>query len=185
MQYFHTYDSPLGKMLLLANERALTGAYFDAQRYHPQWDEAWVQGSTSCVIAQAVAELDEYFSGRRIRFEVPLEFRGTEFQVRVWNAINEVKWGETITYSELARRCGREGSVRAVGAATGRNRISIIVPCHRIVGSNGKLTGYAGGLDKKQTLLAGENGTGQVRMTHRPCFDSRSFHANNNGDHGA
>ena len=168
MQYFHSYESPLGKMLLLANQGALTGLYFDAQRYYPQWDTAWIPGPTHRVIAQTCGELDEYFSGRRTAFDVPLEFHGTEFQIRVWNAINDVKLGETITYSELARRCGHPGSVRAVGAATGRNRISVIVPCHRIVGSSGKLTGYAGGLVKKQDLLAGE------KRTPLPRFAARS-----------
>jgi methylated-DNA-[protein]-cysteine S-methyltransferase len=156
MQYFHTYESPLGNMLLLANERALTGLYFVAQRYYPTWDPGWVAGATVEIIEQASAELSQYFAGERTKFDTPLEFRGTPFQRKVWAAISDVGCGEIISYAELAQRCGCVNSVRAVGAATGRNRISIIVPCHRIVGSNGKLTGYAGGLDKKQSLLIRE-----------------------------
>ena len=102
----------------------------------------------------AHSQLDQYFAGSRKRFELPLAPDGTSFQRAVWNAIAQVPWGETLTYAELASRAGRPGSARAAGAATGRNPLSIIVPCHRIIGSDGSLTGYAGGLDRKQKLLA-------------------------------
>ena len=103
---------------------------------------------------ETAAQLDQYFAGSRKRFELLLGPNGTPFQRAVWNAIAQVPWGETLTYAELASRAGRPGSARAAGAATGRNPLSIIVPCHRIVGSDGSLTGYAGGLDRKQKLLA-------------------------------
>jgi methylated-DNA-[protein]-cysteine S-methyltransferase len=109
-------------------------------------------------LRQAKRELAEYFSGERKRFEIALAPEGTAFQRSVWKAISTVGFGETITYSELACRAGCTGSVRAAGAATGRNPITIIVPCHRIVGSSGSLTGYAGGLDRKRALLALEAG---------------------------
>jgi methylated-DNA-[protein]-cysteine S-methyltransferase len=106
------------------------------------------------VLKRAKKELAQYFAGRRKRFSVALDPRGTPFQRAVWKQIARVRFGETLSYGELARRAGHPGSARAAGAATGRNPIGIIVPCHRIVGSNGSLTGYAGGLARKRGLLA-------------------------------
>ena len=146
--------SPLGNILLVANGDALCGVYFDGQKYLPAIDPAWQEDSGSAILRTAHNQLDQYFAGSRKRFELPLEPNGTSFQRAVWNAIAQVPWGETLTYAELASRAGRPGSARAAGAATGRNPLSIIVPCHRIVGSDGSLTGYAGGLDRKQKLLA-------------------------------
>jgi methylated-DNA-[protein]-cysteine S-methyltransferase len=114
----------------------------------------WQRDARHAPIRQAKRELAEYFGGRRRRFSVKLAPQGTPFQRAVWKAIAQVGFGRTIAYAELARRAGRPGSARAAGAATGRNPIGIIVPCHRIVGSNGSLTGYAGGLAKKRALLA-------------------------------
>jgi methylated-DNA-[protein]-cysteine S-methyltransferase len=114
----------------------------------------WTRDGAHRPIAKAKRELAEYFAGRRKRFSVKLAPRGTPFQRQVWKAIAGVGFGRTIPYAELARRAGRPGSARAAGAATGRNPIGVIVPCHRIVGSNGALTGYAGGLAKKKALLA-------------------------------
>ena len=105
-------------------------------------------------MSEAKQQIDEYFAGSRERFDVPLAPAGTSFQRAVWNAIAEVPHGATRTYANLAERVGHPGSARAAGAATGRNPLSIIVPCHRIVGSDGSLTGYAGGLDRKRHLLA-------------------------------
>jgi len=101
----------------------------------------------------AVSQLEEYFSGQRREFTVPLEFAGTEFQCRVWSELKKIPYGETVSYAELARRIGNPAAVRAVAAAVGANPISIFVPCHRVVGSDGSLTGYAGGLDAKRLLL--------------------------------
>jgi len=156
MQYFENYQSPLGVMLIRSNGEALTGLYFVGQQYFPADRSRWQRDPANPVIQQTIAELDEYFARRRTAFTVPLAPQGSEFQKRVWRAIYAVPCGETISYATLAERSGYPGSARAAGAATGRNPIGLIVPCHRIVGSNGKLTGYAGGLDKKQALLAHE-----------------------------
>jgi len=118
----------------------------------------WRRDARHAPLRQAKSELAEYFGGERERFETALAPVGTRFQRSVWKAISTVGFGETISYRELARRAGCAGSERAAGAATGRNPISIIVPCHRIVGSNGSLTGYAGGLERKRALLALESG---------------------------
>ena len=99
-------------------------------------------------------ELHEYFAGKRETFDIPLAPKGTEFQLAVWNALLEIPYGHTVTYSEIARRIGRPSAVRAVGAANGANPIPVIIPCHRVIGSNGTLTGYGGGIERKQWLLA-------------------------------
>jgi methylated-DNA-[protein]-cysteine S-methyltransferase len=146
--------SSLGNVLLVANGDALCGVYFDDQKYLPPIDPTWQKDEDFAVLRAARSQLDQYFAGSRKRFELSLAPIGTPFQRAVWNAIARVPWGETQTYAELASRAGHPGSARAAGAATGRNPLSIIVPCHRIVGSDGSLTGYAGGLDRKQKLLA-------------------------------
>lgn len=156
MHYYDYYQSPRGRMLLVADDRALTGVYFTGQKYHPHIEKEWRRDAQHAPLRQANRELAEYFGGTRTRFTVKVAPRGTPFQRAVWKAIAGVGFGQTIAYAELARRAGRPGSARAAGAATGRNPIGIIVPCHRIVGSNGALTGYAGGLAKKRALLAME-----------------------------
>ena len=153
MLYYDDYQSPRGRMLLVADDKALTGVYFIGQKYQPSIDGEWKRDDRHARLRQAKRELAEYFAGTRTRFSVKIAPRGTSFQRAVWKAIAGVGFGKTIPYAELARRAGRPGSARAAGAATGRNPISIIVPCHRIVGSNGALTGYAGGLAKKRALL--------------------------------
>jgi methylated-DNA-[protein]-cysteine S-methyltransferase len=159
MQYYSYYQSPHGNMLLVADDQALTGVYFIDQKYRPRIEEAWRRDAQHAVLRQAKRELAEYFEGQRTRFTVKLAPSGTPFQRAVWAAIAEVGFGRTIPYAELARRAGHPGSVRAVGTATGRNPIGIMVPCHRIVGSDGTLTGYAGGLAKKRALLMLEGAT--------------------------
>lgn len=154
MLYYDYYQSPRGRILLVADDRALTGLYFAGQKYHPRIDKKWKRADKHEPLRQAKRELSEYFDGKRTQFTVELAPQGTPFQRAVWKSIAGVGFGQTIAYAELARRAGRPGSARAAGAATGRNPISIIVPCHRIVGSNGSLTGYAGGLAKKRALLA-------------------------------
>ena len=158
MHYYDLYESPQGRMLLVADEEGLSGIYFDGQKYLPQVEPEWRRDARHAPLRQAKRELAEYFGGERKRFETALAPEGTPFQQTVWKAISAVGFGKTITYSELALHAGFPGSARAAGAATGRNPISIIVPCHRIVGSNGSLTGYAGGLDRKRALLALESG---------------------------
>jgi methylated-DNA-[protein]-cysteine S-methyltransferase len=154
MRYYDTFESPQGGMLLVANDEGLAGVFFNRQKHHPKKQADWMKKPDHGMLKQAKRELLEYFAGRRKRFDVALAPEGTAFQRSVWKAISSVGFGETITYGELARRAGHDGSARAAGAATGRNPIGIIVPCHRIMGADGSLTGYAGGLARKRALLA-------------------------------
>jgi methylated-DNA-[protein]-cysteine S-methyltransferase len=140
-------------MLLVADDIALTGAYFTGQKYHPRIEQGWVRDARHVVLGQAKREIAEYFDGTRRHFTVKIAPRGTAFQLAVWKAITGVAFGKTIPYAELARRAGRPGSARAAGGATGRNPISIIVPCHRVIGAGGSLVGYGGGIECKRTLL--------------------------------
>jgi methylated-DNA-[protein]-cysteine S-methyltransferase len=169
MTYYDYTTSPQGRMLLVADDKALTSVSFIGQKYAPRVAKDWTRDSTHPPIAKAKRELAEYFAGRRTRFSVPLAPQGTPFQRKVWKAIAGVGFGRTIAYAELARRAGRPGSARAAGAATGRNPIGVIVPCHRIVGSNGSLTGYAGGLAKKRALLELE-----ARKRNRAAIESHN-----------
>jgi len=163
MHYYDLCESPHGQMLLVADGERLSGAWFvERQKYVPGIDPEWRRDARHAPLRQAKRELAEYFGGERKRFETALAPEGTPFQRSVWKAICTVGFGETISYGELARRAGYAGSARAAGAATGRNPISIIVPCHRIVGSNGDLTGYGGGLDRKRALLALESGVPEL-----------------------
>ena len=158
MRSYDLYDSPHGQMLLAANDEGIAGVYFDGQKYFPKTQAQWRRDGRHSLLEQAKRELIEYFAGERKRFEVALDPEGTAFQRAVWQAISTVGFGETVSYGELARRAGYPGNARAAGAATGRNPIGIIVPCHRIVGADGSLTGYAGGLARKRALLALEAG---------------------------
>jgi methylated-DNA-[protein]-cysteine S-methyltransferase len=158
MQYFDFYESPMGRMLTVATDQGLSGLYFVDQKYYREVGRDWLRGDHHEVVRETARQLKEYFAGARKKFDIPLAPQGTPFQTRVWNSISSVKYGESITYSELARRAGHPGAVRAAGTATGRNPITIIVPCHRIVGSDGSLTGYAGGLDRKRALRELEDG---------------------------
>src|SRR5688572_27702621 len=154
MHHYDFYDSPHGRMLIVASDDGLTGVFFDGQKYHPQLEAGWRHDSRHPLLRQSTRELAEYFGGTRTHFETTLAPEGTVFQRAVWKAISTVGFGRTITYSALAERAGFPGNARAAGAATGRNPLTIIVPCHRIVGANGSLTGYAGGLERKRALLA-------------------------------
>jgi methylated-DNA-[protein]-cysteine S-methyltransferase len=163
MKSYDYYDSPCGHMLLVAEGDALCGAYFVGQKHMREPESGWKRDPRARPLVQAKRELEEYFGGSRKIFDVVLAAEGTPFQRAVWKAIARVPFGETISYAELARRAGRPGSARAAGAATGRNPIGVIVPCHRIVGTDGSLTGYAGGVDKKRALLALEAEAGSAR----------------------
>ncbi len=148
------FATPLGTMLALAEDELLTAVDFEDARYAPARDAAWRDGSDVAVLRACERELAEYFAGQRARFTLPLAPRGTPFQRRVWQEIAAIPFGATRTYSELAARCASPAAVRAAGAATGRNPFAIVVPCHRVVGRDGSLTGYAGGLERKARLLA-------------------------------
>ncbi len=153
MTRYTRFETPLGTVLAVAREGLLTRVDFVDAKYVPAIDPAWREDATSPPLERCRRQLGEYFAGKRKSFDLALAPSGTDFQKRIWRAISGVPHGETITYSELARRAGAAGSARAAGAATGRNPIAVIVPCHRIVGSDGSLTGYAGGLDRKTRLL--------------------------------
>jgi methylated-DNA-[protein]-cysteine S-methyltransferase len=147
-------DSPLGPLTLVAVDGALTGLYMDRQRYRPGTETFGDRDHEP--FAAAVAQLEEYFAGRLTEFDLPLAFAGTPFQRLVWDLLRTIPYGRTVSYGELAQRLGRPTAARAVGLANGHNPISIIVPCHRVVGARGDLTGYGGGLDRKRHLLAFE-----------------------------
>lgn len=144
----------LGTLLLIAEDDALTGLHFVGGKHVPPVEPAWREDPAFPIFTRCLAQVEEYLAGERAVFDLPLAPRGTPFQQRVWREIAKVPWGETITYAELAARAGAPGSARAAGAATGRNPISIVIPCHRIVATDGSLTGYAGGLARKEKLLA-------------------------------
>jgi methylated-DNA-[protein]-cysteine S-methyltransferase len=155
MLAYDRYQSPQGTLFLAATPKGLAGVYFNGQKNFPK-RRGWQLDRRHPVLRRARRELAEYFAGRRRRFGVPLDPQGTPFQRSVWKQIARVGYGETLSYGELARRAGHPGSARAAGAATGRNPLGIIVPCHRILGANGSLTGYAGGVFRKRALLAME-----------------------------
>ncbi len=149
-----TIDSPIGPLLLSASEGALTGVQMQNQRHFRGLPEGAVPDDAWFV--DIVAQLNAYFAGDLREFDVPLHLAGTDFQRRVWAQLQEIPYGETISYGELASRVGNAKASRAVGLANGKNPVSIIVPCHRVIGADGSLTGYGGGLERKTWLLAHE-----------------------------
>jgi methylated-DNA-[protein]-cysteine S-methyltransferase len=158
-----TYDSPVGTLTLVAGSTGLRAiAWPDRDWRHVGLDGADVESGSSAVLDRAAIELDEYFAGDRVVFDVPLELDGTAFQVAAWQALARIPYGETRSYTEQASVIGRPTAVRAVGAANGRNPVSIILPCHRVVGSDGALRGFGGGLDVKEWLLAHERERGTL-----------------------
>jgi methylated-DNA-[protein]-cysteine S-methyltransferase len=155
-------DSPIGSLLLVGDEQALHGLYMQDGRKPKQIDSRW-QRSTSC-FADVKAQLRKYFAGQRHAFELELAMAGTPFELRVWSALAEIPYGETCSYGQLARTLGQPSAARAVGLANGRNPISVVVPCHRVIGANGTLTGYGGGLERKRILLELEGAQAQLRI---------------------
>ncbi|MBV9160864.1 MAG: methylated-DNA--[protein]-cysteine S-methyltransferase [Pseudonocardiales bacterium] len=144
-------DSPVGTLTLVAADGMLSGLYMDPQRHRPPRETFGAPDPTP--FTEVIRQLNEYFAAQRTDFDLPMTFGGTPFQRTVWTALREIPYGETLSYGQLAQRIGRPGAVRAVGLANGRNPIGIIVPCHRVVGATGDLTGYGGGLERKQHLL--------------------------------
>ena len=158
MQYITTYRSPLGEILLAADEIGLTGLWFDGEKFYADSLDPEHEERNVPVFDVVKKWLDIYFSVREPDFMPPVHMIGSEFRQQVWKLLREIPYGETITYGGLAKRLARERglermSAQAVGGAVGHNEISIIIPCHRVVGSDGSLTGYAGGIDKKERLL--------------------------------
>ena len=158
MQYITHYQSPVGGILLAADETGLTGLWFDGQKYYADRLDPEHEEKDTPVLAQAKEWLTIYFSGREPLFSPPVHMSGTPFQLSVWEILQKIPYGKTVTYGEIAKEIAeRKGlsriSAQAAGGAVGHNKISIIIPCHRVVGINGSLTGYAGGIEKKVKLL--------------------------------
>lgn len=147
------FDSPMGKMLIASNEQGLAGVWFDGQKHERKPADNWTLTPKDALLKKSIKQLGHYMDGNLEDFNLPLSLGGTPFQQKVWQALTDIRFGDTITYGQLAQQIGQPSAVRAAAAAVGRNPASIIVPCHRVVGSNGKLTGYAGGLERKRHLL--------------------------------
>lgn len=154
--FFSYMNSPVGRLLLAADGEALKLISFETGRHVRQPDAGWRRDETP--LRDAMRQLDEYFAGERRDFDLPLRPDGTAFQQSVWQALRDIPYGETESYGALAKRIGKPKAVRAVGASNGLNPLPIVLPCHRVIGANGNLTGYGGGLEVKQKLLALERG---------------------------
>ena len=153
----HTFiDSPIGTLTLVRNDAGLSGVYMP--KHKPAPDEAIFGARKHAAFVDAIEQFGEYWAGERSQFDLPLAPAGTEFQLRVWSALRTIPHGETRTYGWIAEQIGQPSAVRAVGLANGRNPLSIVVPCHRVVGASGALTGYAGGIERKRFLLDHEVG---------------------------
>lgn len=150
--------SPVGQLTLVARNGKLAAILWETERANRVRLGELVEVDDSPALLQAERQLNEYFAGNRDRFDLELDFEGTEFQKKVWAALLNIPFGETRSYSQIAMQIGSPKAVRAVGAANGRNPISIVAPCHRVIGASGRLTGFAGGLEAKQYLLTLENG---------------------------
>lgn len=155
MSYFTHVESPIGRLLLESDGESLIGLHMETTRY-PVDTQGRVNNPTVAPLRAARTQLEEYFAGGRRRFELPLRLAGTDFQRRVWQGLQQIDFGETWSYAQLARQIGSPRAMRAVGLANGRNPIAIIVPCHRVIGADGSLTGFGGGLERKEWLLAHE-----------------------------
>jgi methylated-DNA-[protein]-cysteine S-methyltransferase len=156
MIYYTYVDTPLQPLLLTSNGRALTGLYMATQKYGPQIGADWTCRDNAQPFEEARQQIAAYFAGTRQMFDLPLDPMGTDFQKQVWEELTRIPYGQTISYGELARRIGNPGASRAVGLANARNPISVLVPCHRVIGASGKLTGYSGGTERKNALLTYE-----------------------------
>ena len=152
--YYCYLDTPIGELLLAGDTDGLSMIGFPKGSMRRQPEQDWIFNEKP--LAEACRQISEYFAGERREFDLPLKLAGTEFQVSVLEALQKIPYGETVSYGEVARRIGRPKAVRAVGAANGRNPIPIVVPCHRVIGVTGDLTGFGGGLDTKEALLRHE-----------------------------
>jgi methylated-DNA-[protein]-cysteine S-methyltransferase len=161
--------SPVGRLLLLADAQGLREIRFETERHPRPRSADWVHAPAALAFARA--QLEEYFAGTRTAFDLPLHPQGTAFQLRVWEELGRIPYAVTISYGELARRIGQPQAMRAVGAANGRNPLPIVVPCHRVIGSNGSLTGFGGGLPAKRFLLGWER-----RIAHGDLFEAGDTH---------
>ncbi|MGL6258857.1 methylated-DNA--[protein]-cysteine S-methyltransferase [Vibrio sp. WXL103] len=151
MNYFTVFTSPLGKITAQANQTQLLGVWFEIHTTKPE--SLGERNDNHPVLLAAKQQITEFFSGRRTQFDLPLKTQGTDFQQSVWRALQDIPFGETWSYKQLAEHIGKPKAVRAVGAANGKNPISVIIPCHRVVANDGRLSGYAGGVERKRALL--------------------------------
>lgn len=155
MNAFSYFESPIGRLLLTSDGTALTGLYMEPSR-KAQCTDGWIEDVSVAPLSATVRQLTEYFEGTRREFDLPLRLQGTAFQQRVWRELTEIPYGQTWSYGQLADRIDKPRASRAVGLANGRNPISILVPCHRVIGADGSLTGYGGGIERKRWLLVHE-----------------------------
>ena len=158
---YKTIDSPVGKLKLIASDNGLVAVLWEKEKPNRVRLGEVETREMHPVLVKAESQIAEYFARKRSKFSLPLDMRGTPFQKQVWQALLAIPFGQTRTYGDLAKQFGKPQAARAVGAATGRNPLSIIVPCHRLIGSSGKLTGFAGGLDVKRRLLELEAKSGR------------------------
>ncbi|MDQ0988011.1 methylated-DNA--[protein]-cysteine S-methyltransferase [Streptomyces sp. V2I9] len=161
-------DSPYGPLTLVATDRVLSALYMTDQRHRPAEETFGVPDPEP--FGETIRQLGEYFAGDRTAFDLPMSLAGTPFQQSVWAELLKIPYGETRTYGDLAEQLGKPGASRAVGLANGKNPLGIIVPCHRVIGASGSLTGYGGGLDRKQRLLAFESGGTRGGVQAQPLF---------------
>lgn len=157
MNSYSIIKTPVGDLMLVANKSELIGIYFADCGHVPKTQSDWTLDERHPVLQLAGKQLKEYFEGKRNSFSLPLNSAGTDFQKRVWREIAQIPFGKTLSYSDLAKKAGKPKAIRAAGTATGRNPLSIVVPCHRVLAKNSGLGGYAGGLKRKQHLLKLEN----------------------------
>ena len=164
MNIFCYVESPIGRLMLTSDGTALTGLYMNLYRNKPTklptLKDDWLQNATIDPLPAVARQLKEYFAGTRRAFDLPLSAAGTDFQKQVWRELTKIPFGQTRSYGQLAKRLGNPNGSRAVGLANGRNPIAIIVPCHRVIGADGSLTGFGGGIDRKQWLLTHEGQPG-------------------------
>lgn len=157
--YLRRLHTPIGELRLVASDTSLVAVLWPSERDgRVRFDTEPVRADDHAILERAAAQLNEYFAGERRSFDLPLDLRGTEFQRQAWRALADIPFGETASYKQQAQRIGRPKAMRAIGAANGRNPLSIVLPCHRVVGANGALTGFAGGLETKRFLLEFEAG---------------------------
>ena len=162
--FFTTMPSPVGELTLVASGHGLRAVLWPEDEDRVRLPDTMHRDDTNSVLRAAAAQIREYFEGDRTEFDLPLDVRGTEFQRAAWLALAEIPYGSTASYRDQATRIGRPTAVRAIGAANGRNPLSIVLPCHRVVGSDGSLTGFAGGLDSKRLLLQHEGALGEPTL---------------------
>jgi len=184
MKAFCYVESPIGRLMLTTDGTALTGLYMNLYRNKPSklpgLGDDWIQNATIDPLPAAARQLKEYFAGKRREFNLPLRMEGTEFQRRVWRELTKIPFGETRSYGQLAKHLNNPNGSRAVGLANGRNPIAIIVPCHRVIGADGSLTGFGGGLDRKEWLLTHEGQPVTGELAFGDAMDSKG--ANSKGE---